>query len=105
VTINDILSAIEAREKDATPGPWVQDIDEHTYARYVVHGERIIVSESATSPSKQTGLIADWEFIAHARTDVPRLVKALRQAMDAIDYWGLKTCRFEIESILNGSEQ
>jgi hypothetical protein len=107
VTIDDILSAIEAREKDATPGPWVHDVNElvdepNVYAHYVCdkHGDPI-----AESMKSMNDFSDDYEFIAHARTDVPRLVKALRKAVATIEYFGMHACEVDIQSILNGSEQ
>ena len=70
----DRLDAIEARANAATEGPW-----------------RIDVGAEIVDPSfevvAQVVLDEDNDFIAHARTDVPALVAALRAVMDFADYW------------------
>ena len=63
------FNEIEAREQAATPGPWYEEgwalPDEDT-------GE--FTELGSTDP--------DAIFIAHARTDVPNLTVALREALD-----------------------
>lgn len=73
------LNAIEARAAAATEGPWEKDRWDGTLGRgslSVPSKLRVLVTRfnygNAGSP--------DLEFIAAARTDVPRLVKALREA-------------------------
>lgn len=76
------LDEIEARANAATEGPWEV---EHHYARGV---GRYVVSE-VHPPVECEGNGAggvyrseDAEFIAHARTDVPALVSALRAVLE-----------------------
>ena len=64
------LDEIKARALAATPGPWERSTQ-------VVFGPtfRTIVYASVDTA----------EFIAHARTDIPRLVKALERCMEQRD--------------------
>lgn len=73
--MTDYLDEIQARADAATPGPW-----EHvgSYGRIVsgpVQVCRAYGDDGTATP--------DAAFIAHARTDVPRLVAALR-AVEAL---------------------
>jgi hypothetical protein len=65
------LNEIEARANLASDGPWAQ----HPIHRKAVHmpGEGWIPDTNA-----------DAEFIAHARTDVPRLVARVRELEAAL---------------------
>ena len=70
------LDAIEARANAATPGPWEifnDDLDGHIIAgRYsICGGER----HEGYVHADDLNII----FIAHARTDVPRLIAEVRQ--------------------------
>lgn len=80
-----LTAPIRAREEAATKGPWRTWID---------NGERrgaaVETSWSHDADGSDTELITDWcspsdaEFIAHARTDVPRLLQALEGAEAAL---------------------
>jgi len=66
------LDAIEARAAAATEGPWSRD-DEHSLSVAICYTPHVwALAHSGTE--------ANAEFIAHARTDVPALVAALREA-------------------------
>ncbi len=73
------LDAIEARANAATEGPWVM----------VTQGG--IESEHYRGPGEDASSVAqtrtqgDWEFIAHARTDVPALVARVRELEAAVE--------------------
>lgn len=70
---DDYLAEVEQREQAATPGPWLPDgLD--------INGD-YFVRTGYTSASDVGFTESDAEFIAHARTDVPRLVEALRGAL------------------------
>lgn len=59
------MHEIKARCEAATPGPWLhKQVGEH-------HGLCHVDTDSISLTPE------DWEFIAHARTDVPQLVEAL----------------------------
>ena len=80
------LDAISARAEKATPGPWITTGDEG-YDEDFTHVVGVI--EERWNGSRGFSLLADCaahhegsnhHFIAHARTDVPALVAALREA-------------------------
>lgn len=66
--------AVQRRAEAATPGPW--------FAAGRVGGEtaRRLVQELKDDDHALTWPRADIDFIAHARTDVPALLDALRAA-------------------------
>lgn len=69
---HDELQAIKARAEAATPGPWTFDIEDW----------KVVNAESQHASSEE-----DWQFIAHARTDVPALVaevERLRELGEAL---------------------
>ncbi|MFJ9459737.1 hypothetical protein ACIRST_32265 [Kitasatospora sp. NPDC101447] len=97
---DDELALIERRAAAATPGPWVA----WTESRHGIGGEsfiqirpgaegddelyvrRFTAGQEVKSPNPE--LDADFDFIAAARQDVPRLiaeVKRLRAALDRRD--------------------
>lgn len=69
------LEEMKARAEKATPGPWESG---HTHGRvhYLRNGIRFTVADLA---------FRDAEFIAHARTDVPKLIAALEAALATAD--------------------
>lgn len=83
MNINERLDQIEQRAERASEGPWFDEernLDDPwgaTTVYNVFHNgdtpDRDLVAEAAYDNA---------EFIAHARTDVPALVKALRAALD-----------------------
>ena len=88
----DDLARIEARAAAATEGPWVVETPESVYGhdggpdwadlRWV--SDRATVADD-DPPWLGPVATADAEFIAHARTDVPALVAALREAWQEHD--------------------
>ena len=74
------LSEIEARANAATPGPW--DINR----RYITlnGGDMGRVEYSALGPSVATDVqaMADGNFFAHAREDIPKLIAEMRRLRD-----------------------
>lgn len=66
------IDAIKARCEAATPGPW--KIKENCAGSFVVHGEKESESYFAWMCSR-TEPPADFEFIAHARRDIPYLLE------------------------------
>ena len=69
------LAAIKARCKAATPGPWKPYIEgrEHlSGSSFIMTGEGAARGEDI----ELTGATeADYDFIAHARQDIPRLLE------------------------------
>ena len=89
------LDAIEARADAATDGPWVVKHEPAWEADNVQHPDVITVGAqmwegddepmtvclvSTDYEDDPVDVLLDAEFIAHARTDVPALVAALREA-------------------------
>ena len=83
------IDAIEERANAATPGPWA------AYGPMELHGGAYLYTEIMTAPDNlpqigetdSEGLMTarnrdnhenDAEFMAHARTDVPRLIATIR---------------------------
>ena len=83
------LEEIEARERAATKGPWVSDNGACQQGRYgepegasIYSGEITIVKGGAQDEQGgEVGVVTneDADFIAHARTDVPRLTAEVRR--------------------------
>lgn len=72
------LDAVEARATSATEGPWkAADCDVWTEAEHIFGGT--IHSAYDLYPRSGYDRAADAVFIAHARTDVPALVAAVRE--------------------------
>jgi hypothetical protein len=87
----DELDAIEARAAAATPGPWAAEDERHgkgscsccgevLYAWNIVAPSREVVVSAMDDVTPGVHGDADATFIAHARTDVPALITALREA-------------------------
>lgn len=81
-TLDEWLTQIEDRAAAATPGPWAVEQWETVFS---VHQDR---NEPITGPSvarcdygPHEGS-TDAEFIAHSRTDVEDMVKALRAVLE-----------------------
>lgn len=83
------LNEIEARANAATPGPWEAGCNDR-HVLYVTTENEEFCAEHGPELYDSQGFFSDddTEFIAHARTDVPALVAALRAvlAVHAPDY-------------------
>ena len=85
---DDELKEIQARALAATPGPWEPDVDGSISQHWTCHqpwGEIVSTDVECLSccyGGRASGVAngADREFIAHARTDVPRLVAEIWRA-------------------------
>ena len=73
------LDAIRLRCKNATPGPWTSFIE----GRNHTSGSSFIMTGIGESRGKDIELsgatIADQDFIAHARQDIPRLIDEIER--------------------------
>lgn len=77
MTIQDRLSEIEGRANKATPSYWDWT--------YIYSGE--VVISAGVNGQTTLGIMRDIEdakFVASSRTDIPKLVKALRVAISSI---------------------
>jgi len=72
MVMKEEIAAIRERAERATPGPW--EYDRLTYAIGQSMPGYIVAKSMLRHP--------DAEFIAHARTDVPRLLDALEAAQE-----------------------
>ena len=94
MTAADRLNEIEARANAATEGPWTPD----EYTEVDPDGFYELARVIAPDPDGDdwcaigvvhTGILRpDAGFIAHARTDVPALVAALRAVLEEIEKRG-----------------
>lgn len=78
--LDTLLKEIEARAEKATPGEWKLEHD-----GYITAGDVDILDEGCGCCGRLSNLDNDtnnFEFIAHARMDVPRVVKALRYVFE-----------------------
>ena len=69
----EYLETVRTRCNEATSGPWVSFVE----GRDHVSGESVIVrGESGSEPDLYLigGTVADQDFIAHARQDIPLLL-------------------------------
>jgi hypothetical protein len=75
MTLSDSdLTIIEARCSAATPGPWrsfIEDRDHESGDSFIQTGGEDIYLTGAS--------VADHDFIAHARQDIPALIQELRR--------------------------
>lgn len=82
MSTSDRLDQIAARAGAATEGPW----EKRTvigWEKVVSYGTEAMIQLVAECRHDECD-IADAEFIAHARTDVPALVAALRAVLDVL---------------------
>jgi hypothetical protein len=75
------LDEIEARLNRATPGPWTMlyTFGSKDLPSAIVHGDESRTILDWTEKSNSS--CDDVEFIAHSRTDIEKLLKALRLAI------------------------
>jgi hypothetical protein len=87
------LDAIQARAEAATPGPW--RLTDGGWGEFVQDSEGRELWALRHTPE-----VADAEFIAHARADVPALVAELHAARKIIAearyHWGKFPCMDEL---------
>jgi hypothetical protein len=84
VNATDHLNAIRERINAATEGPWEVDADDARQIRtagdgYWVASMRAIYNDEGSDESVR---ISNAEFIAHARTDLPRLLDAVEKVLE-----------------------
>jgi len=100
-TLETLLGEIEKRVEAATHGPWSSKLIESVENWYQVGKEsfgpikdqqnfrEVCSFETWSNPNGQIAQTskADAEFIAHAREDLPRLLKAVRLVREQRDMW------------------
>src|SRR3989442_8078570 len=88
-----LLEEIDGRAKAATPGPWWFDAHRDREGGYLSAGPRDGRALAAASTVDDPRLLFNGEvepthdghFIAHARSDVPRLAAAVKVALEKAD--------------------
>ena len=96
--IIDRLDRIKGRADKATEGPWAawtdQDGQPHMNHMLMIGNAAAVIPEGdtwvegvAVNPIAHTYTPEDREFIAAARTDVPRMETALRAVLDHLSQW------------------
>ena len=68
------LKDIEARHEKATEGTWEHTLNEHKTSKVY-----LTIKEAGFLPIAEVQVKQDADFIAHARTDIPALIEALKQ--------------------------
>lgn len=105
MTTTDILNTIRKRLDAATPGPWQAIIDEDLSHHCTENCRRGQVVYDTDISVVMESSAKDAEFIAASRTDLDKLEKALRVAIDALSGYSDSiyaiTALSEIEVILN----
>ena len=82
------LQEIRDRAEAATPGPWrvVAHGEQDCLARReITAGKHIMIARVDCVPGVAADFDRDYAFIAHARTDVPRLIDAVAEITDALE--------------------
>lgn len=81
----DELAAMKRRCEAATKGPWVVDFDSRPHgAHQVMSGHRTICF-LGIHPEDDSYAIDNADFIAAARTDLPRLIAEVERLRDLLD--------------------
>ena len=117
--LNEILEEIEKRCDGATEGPWKTPGNEFNLDNVAMRNyENKTLDVWYPSPIlviDKDFVLPTMDFIASSRTDVPRLLKALRVAINNLEYFNkrldlenyevedyAKAALKQIESIMNG---
>ena len=119
MTLTDYLDSVAQRAEAATKGPWVsmRDGNQYVNTRYLPTAQVVGASrvDGIVRPWNPHALIAfgfkpqeyetarfhdaDADFIAHARTDLPRLVQMLRLAVGTLG--AIEDTRLRLDELEN----
>lgn len=80
MSLADLLDVIESRANVATKGPWYQD-PTNDIGEWLVGSTAFPVADCDFAELNRRQITGNSAFIAAARSDVPALVKALREAI------------------------
>lgn len=106
------LSEVEQREQAATPGPWWSDESDQCWRLHGVHAiipatlgaetfDQVLNRQILKAPKTGTPYAEYWPgeaddaFITHARSDVPRLLRAVRAGLDLAQGWKAEAQRLD----------
>ena len=78
--IDSILNEMQARCDKATAGPWTETRDGMCARHYELPLLEAILGGETSPPIDRPLGQRNITFVAHARTDLPRCIKALREA-------------------------
>ena len=96
------LAAIRARCEKATPGPWI--VVKHLDGDIDVYlSETCTLCMGTPTPGQETAQLADATFIAHTRTDLPRLLARLEEMQKTMESLKEELPRLLIPSQCGGS--
>ena len=107
--INGILSKMKARCDAATPEPWQNPVNSPS----ITQGSTLVLLNLQTCFDGKTLRFnkSDAEFISHARTDLPRALKAIEELVGLLFKWtdtdeneSVNTDLERILAILEGKE-
>lgn len=86
------LNAIESRGAQATPAPWTscwEGRDGESFASFIIQRldgqQRDLYLTFDYSPRSEARNLADQDFIAHAREDLPRVLAEVHRLRKLID--------------------
>lgn len=74
------LKDIAARCEKATEGTWDHTLNEHKTSKVY-----LTIKEAGFLPIAEVQVKQDADFIAHARTDIPALIEALKQEREKVE--------------------
>ena len=95
IDVRELLDGIEKRAELATPGPWVADANA---VRPSSPAWECLALTCPTGSTPDPQHRSNAQFIAHARTAVPRLVAALLAVLDAEDAGAWRTGVTEVRA-------
>lgn len=79
------LEEIKRREQAASKGPWARDKSDHTGSQVIARGNHVIGWHHRHGRQIDSQVVNDWEFMAHARQDVPDLVAEVERLKKVLD--------------------
>lgn len=110
MTLDELLKQIEERSNKTIPGPWlVVNAPGDMWEGHIIaiRKRRYVISDHPSrDPFDNESLL---RFIAHSRTDIPRLVEALRYLIEVCETSGADEDTWkpefeQIEKILRGEK-
>lgn len=99
MTLESYLNSVRERARHAVDGPW-----NHTNRGQSIHGPKLLVcSFTPETEDEEDASDANFDFIAAARTDVPkllRIIEAYRKYIDCLSTADLHDLSHKIDAIL-----
>ena len=101
-----MLKEIRKREKKASKGPW--NVEAVSDAVRVIIGQgrsKIILFRGNPKQISEQQTVDNCSFVAHARTDIPKLLELIDRAREIIGYYYAKTESEEAWRFLKDTEE